>query len=213
MNSKYIFNVVGALVLCIVLLPSASMAQVFKCKDASGKIAYQSTPCAAAQQESRPVILDSPTLTDEEKFNAAAYSAGMTPKEAKRLLQGGPASPGQPVAGGGQVEPREQNQPRAVDPRNAAYRCTRLNGTSYVSSTPCPKRGHVAVNGTTTSGAPATGGFWAPMQQEVIDKGEACQEAKARRDRSEESHRKQGRAMPDEYRRRLDQNVSDVCKR
>ena len=51
------------------------------------------------------------------------------------------------------------------------------------------------------------------MQQEVIDKGEACQEAKARRDRSEESHRKQGRAMPDEYRRRLDQNVNDVCKR
>ena len=96
MNSKYIFNVVGALVLCIVLLPSASMAQVFKCKDASGKIAYQSTPCAAAQQESRPVILDSPTLTDEEKFNAAAYSAGMTPKEAKRLLQGG-AMQGQPA--------------------------------------------------------------------------------------------------------------------
>lgn len=96
MNSKYIFNVVGALVLCIVLLPSASMAQVFKCKDASGKTAYQSTPCAAAQQESRPVILDSPTLTDEEKFNAAAYSAGMTPKDAKRLLQGG-AMQGQPA--------------------------------------------------------------------------------------------------------------------
>ena len=89
MNSKYIFNAVGSLVLGIALLPSASMAEVFKCKDASGKIAYQSTPCAAAQQESRPVILDSPTLTDEEKFNAAAYSAGMTPKEAKRLLQGG----------------------------------------------------------------------------------------------------------------------------
>mgnify|MGYP002661741767 FL=1 len=213
MNSKYIFHAFGSLVLGIALLPSASMAQVFKCKDTYGKIAYQSTPCVAAQQESRPVILDSPTLTDEEKLNAAAYSAGMTPKEAKRLLQGDPAIPGQPVAGGGQVEPREQNQPRVVDPRNAAYRCTRLNGTSYVSSTPCPKRGHVAVNGTTTSGAPATGGFWAPMQQEVIDKGEACQEAKARRDRSEESHRKQGRAMPDEYRRRLDQNVSDVCKR
>ncbi len=214
MNSKYIFNAIGALVLGIVLLPSASMAQVFKCKDASGKTAYQSTPCAAAQQESRPVILDSPTLTDEEKFNAAAYSAGMTPKEAKRLLQQGAAGSGQPVVvGGGQVEPSRQDQSHAVDPRNAAYRCTRLNGTSYVSSTPCPKRGHVTVNGTTTSGAPATGGFWAPMQQEVIDKGEACQEAKTRRDRSEESHRKQGRAMPDEYRRRLDQNVSDVCKR
>ena len=115
MNSKYILNAVGALVLGIVLLPSASMAQVFKCKDASGKTAYQSTPCAAAQQESRPVILDSPTLTDEEKFNAAAYSAGMTPKEAKRLLQGGASNPGQPVAGGGQAEAERQAQQRAAD--------------------------------------------------------------------------------------------------
>lgn len=39
MNNKYIFNAVGALVLGIVLLPSASMAQVFNCKDASGKTA------------------------------------------------------------------------------------------------------------------------------------------------------------------------------
>lgn len=115
MNSKYIFNVVGALVLCIVLLPSASMAQVFKCKDASGKAAYQSTPCAAAQQESRPVILDSPTLTDEEKFNAAAYAAGMTPKEAKRLLQGGAASPDQPMVSAGQVDTERLAQQRAAD--------------------------------------------------------------------------------------------------
>lgn len=115
MNSKYIFNAVGALVLGIVLLPSASMAQVFKCKDASGKIAYQDTPCAADQQESRPVILDSPTLTDEEKFNAAAYSAGMTPKEAKRLLQGEAANPRQPVAGAGPVEPEQRAQHREAD--------------------------------------------------------------------------------------------------
>lgn len=212
MNCKRIFNSVGALMLCMVLMPSISMAQVFKCEDASGNIAYQGTPCATGKKESRPFILDPPSLTDEEKFNAAAYSAGMTPEEAKRLLQGGAASPEQPVAGAGQVEAERQNQQRAVDPRNAAYRCTRLNGTSYVSSRPCPKRGHVAVNGTTTSGAPAMGGFWAPMQQEVIDKDEACQEAKARRDRSKESHRKLGHVMPDEYRRSLDRNVSDVCK-
>jgi hypothetical protein len=110
MNSKYILNAAGALVLGIVLLPSTSMAQVFKCKDASGKTAYQSTPCAAAQQESRPVILDSPTLTDEEKFNAAAYSAGMTPKEAKRLLQEGAPKSDQPAADAGQVAAERRAQ-------------------------------------------------------------------------------------------------------
>lgn len=62
-------------------------AQVFKCKDASGKLTYQSAPCDAGQQESRPVILKGPALTDEEKFNAAAYSAGTTPAEARQLLQ------------------------------------------------------------------------------------------------------------------------------
>ena len=131
MNSKYIFNAIGALVLGIVLLPSASMAQVFKCKDASGKTAYQGTPCAAAQQESRPVILDSPTLTDEEKFNAAAYSAGMTPKEAKRLLQGDPASPGQPVAGGSQHEAERQNQQRVADCNRRYDKILRDNGSDW----------------------------------------------------------------------------------
>jgi len=115
MNSKYIFNALGALVLGVVLLPSASMAQVFKCKDASGKTAYQSTPCAAGQQESRLPILVSPTLTDEEKFNAAAYSAGMTPNEAKRLLQGEAANTRQPVAGAGLVETEQRAQQREAD--------------------------------------------------------------------------------------------------
>lgn len=131
MNSKYIFNAVGSLVLGIALLPSASMAEVFKCKDASGKIAYQSTPCAAAQQESRPVILDSPTLTDEEKFNAAAYSAGMTPKEAKRLLQGGASTPRQPVAGGGQAEAERQAQQRAADCNRRYDKLLRDGGTDW----------------------------------------------------------------------------------
>jgi hypothetical protein len=68
------------------LIPAVH-AQVFKCKDASGKLTYQSAPCDAGQQESRPVILKGPTLTDEEKFNAAAYSAGTTPAEARQRLQ------------------------------------------------------------------------------------------------------------------------------
>lgn len=91
------------------------MAQVFKCKDASGKTAYQDTPCAAGQQESRPLILDAPTLTDEEKFNAAAYSVGMTPKEAKRLLQERAPKSDQPAADAGQVAAGQLAQQREAD--------------------------------------------------------------------------------------------------
>lgn len=121
MKSKYIRNAVGALVFGIVLLPLASIAQVFKCKDASGKTAYQGTPCATAQKESRPVILKGPTLTDEERFNAAAYSAGMTPEEAKRRLQEEAANTGQPVAGGGQAEAERQAQQRRAADCNRRY--------------------------------------------------------------------------------------------
>ena len=71
----------------ILFLPAITQAQVFKCKDQSGKIAYQSEPCAASHQESRPVILQAPTLTEREKFNAEVYAAGSTPEKMRQLLE------------------------------------------------------------------------------------------------------------------------------
>lgn len=68
------------------LLPATSTAQVYKCKDASGNVSYQSTRCTVEQEESKPVILESATLSAEEKFKRAAHSAGMTPEEARRRL-------------------------------------------------------------------------------------------------------------------------------
>jgi hypothetical protein len=103
-------TVVAFMVACA----SASMAhgQVFKCKDASGKVAYQSAPCAAEQQESRPVILKGATLTEEEKFNAAAYASGTTPEAARRMLQGGATTPNSSAAGADAQDPTPQ---RAID--------------------------------------------------------------------------------------------------
>ena len=88
MRSNQIFRRAGALALLgFFLLPATSWAQVFKCKDQSGKTAYQSDPCAASHQESRPVILEAPTLTERENFNAAAYAAGSTPEKMRQLLE------------------------------------------------------------------------------------------------------------------------------
>ena len=88
MRSNELLRYAAALALIgFILLPAASQAQVFKCKDQSGKIAYQSEPCAASHQETRPVILEAPTLTEPEKFNAAAYAAGSTPEKMRQLLE------------------------------------------------------------------------------------------------------------------------------
>ena len=112
MINKWLLHLAGFLVLSVVMLPSISFAQVFKCQDSAGKVAYQNLPCAAEQKESRPVILKAPTLTDAEKFNAEAYSAGTTPKEARRRLQGGSTNPEQSAANTGRAEAERQEQQR-----------------------------------------------------------------------------------------------------
>lgn len=122
MNHTRISNCLGTLIFCLTAWPSTSTAQqVFKCKDASGKVAYQSTPCANHHQESRPVILQAPALTDEEKFNAAAYAAGTTPSEARRLLQGPPASGEPSAATNRQAEADRQAQSQRATECNRRY--------------------------------------------------------------------------------------------
>lgn len=73
--------------LAVTLLPAIAAAQVYKCKSADGKLVYQQTPCPTDQSQERRKLAKPPTLTDEERFNAAAYAEGMTPEEARRLLE------------------------------------------------------------------------------------------------------------------------------
>lgn len=73
--------------LCVTAAPLAQ-AQIYKCVLPSGEVAYQQTPCLSGATETRPQVQKAPTLTEQEKFNAAAYSAGMTPEQARQLLSG-----------------------------------------------------------------------------------------------------------------------------
>lgn len=201
---KYL-TVIFASISYLCFNPTNVSAQVYKCKGADGKIAYQQVPCPAGQQETRPTIMRGPTLTDEERFNAAAYAEGMTPAEARRLLE----DRGSAQDKAGPIQPRavtENSPPPSIAPRDAAYRCTKLDGRSYVSNVPCPERARVTTD--PRSGA----GFSAPVTEEVVDRRQACQEARTRRDQSEREHRARGSRIPDDYRRRLDQSVSDLCR-
>lgn len=80
-------KVLVSLAICVMITPWAR-AQVYKCTSPDGKIAYQQTPCSSESTQTRPKIQKAPTLTEQEKFNAAAYSAGMTPEQARQLLSG-----------------------------------------------------------------------------------------------------------------------------
>lgn len=198
-------KIIAVWLIGMLFFPAFASAQVYKCEGADGKLAYQQTPCATGQRETRPAIMRGPTLTDEERFNAAAYAEGMTPAEARRLLE----DRGSAQDKVGPIQPHaatENSSPPPIAPRDAAYRCTKLDGRSYVSNVPCPERARVTTD--PRSGA----GFSAPVTEEVVDRRQACQEARTRRDQSEREHRARSSRIPDDYRRRLDQSVSDLCR-
>lgn len=93
-------------------------AQVYKCKTADGATVYQQTGCLTDAVETKINTMKGPTLTEAEKFNAAAYAAGMTPKEALELLDGR-RSAEQPVA----VQPAEVSPADKLTELNRVEAC------------------------------------------------------------------------------------------
>lgn len=120
---------------------SAVAGGVYKCTDAHGAITYQQVPCPSGSKEQVPMLSSSPTLTAEEKFDAAAYRAGMTPDEARALLAGhgtdtqdvSTSAPSTYKARPSMDEPA----PAVSDPQERAFRCTKPNGSTYYSRTGC----------------------------------------------------------------------------
>ena len=99
MNDTRISNFLRALIFCLIALPSTLTAQqVFKCKDASGKIVTKVRLVQPPSGITASRFLRAPALT-EEKFNA--YAAGTTPSEARRLCRVRPRV----------VEPSRQTNP------------------------------------------------------------------------------------------------------
>lgn len=96
---------------------------------------------------------------------------------------------------------------QVVEPQTGevAYKCTNLDGTTYYRAQPCPRGGWIVTS-------PQTGGgFSGIVQQEIVDRSVACQGAMAKRWKAEQMHRAQGRSMPPEFRRRLDQSINELC--
>lgn len=94
---------VVAVIILFISCHYQAYAQVYKCKTVDGATVYQQTGCSTDAVETKINTMKGPTLTEAEKFNAAAYAAGMTPKEALELLDGR-RSDGQPV----EVSPAEK---------------------------------------------------------------------------------------------------------
>ncbi|MCB1629445.1 MAG: DUF4124 domain-containing protein, partial [Xanthomonadales bacterium] len=113
-------------------------SSIFKCTGPDGSVSYQQAPCESGSQQETPVVSEAPTLTAEERFKAAAYEAGLSPSEARRLLE----SPGTSDASRGIPEPAdrthsESQQVRQPTGRNAAFKCVRPDGSFYFSIDPC----------------------------------------------------------------------------
>lgn len=116
-------------------------AGAYKCTTPDGSVAYQQVPCPKGSKEQVPRTSAGPTLTEEEKFNAAAYQAGLSPDEARALLAGdrddAPRAP--PANAFTSPSPLADELPPSVpsDPKERAFRCTKPNGTVYFSRSGC----------------------------------------------------------------------------
>ena len=118
---------------------SAVAGGAYKCTDAHGAITYQQVPCPSGSKEQVPMLSSSPTLTAKEKFDTAAYQAGMTPDEARASLAGqGTDTQDASAPSTYKARPSMDEQAPAVsDPQERAFRCTKPNGSTYYSRTGC----------------------------------------------------------------------------
>jgi hypothetical protein len=101
--------------LCVVALVAESGAvstvsaqTIHKCRDADGHLAYQDTPCGAAESLPAPVIAPAPDYVPP------------------------PASPG--VAPAPNIPPPESDEVAMPVPRPTQFECTTFDGKAYVSS-------------------------------------------------------------------------------
>lgn len=128
--AHYAFRVRIVLVpLLLLICAPLAAGGIHKCRDAEGRIAYQDQPCPAESLPLPPI--------------AAPPSDPYVP----RLTDEG---------GGGVAAPAQSSAPAAPPPPlPAQYRCTRVDGESYVGSDPSPPARYVPawVVGATSTGS------------------------------------------------------------
>jgi hypothetical protein len=183
--------------LLLLLFPCLlAAAEMYKCRDADGRIAYQDQPCLSDELPLPPIAappsdpyLPEPPPSDEATGGVPAAASLASP---------------------------------AAPPLPAQYRCTRENGESYVSSNPSPAPRYVPawVVGATTTGSNlprtparqaydrAVGGAWVLVQDRCRPMGRAalCEYWQSRLDVS----RRQARASFFDEREALEREAGSL---
>ena len=110
----------GAMLALLWLLAAhrADAQSVYKCRDASGHLAYQDHACANAQQETRVDIVPAPPVSASPEYGVARSARTMSPRaSAHKASRGGGAST------------REL----------ASFECRASNGEVFYRHSGCPK--------------------------------------------------------------------------
>lgn len=187
MIKKLFTGAIGALVLANAVDPA--IAGAYKCTGSDGSVTYQQVPCPKGSKEQIPRTAAGPTLTDEEKFNAAAYQAGLSPDEARALLSDDRNKAHAAPPTSATAPPLQTDEPPPANPKELALRCRKPNGYVYYSRTGCGASRRVNDSA------------------DVVDRKEACAEAK----RLANERRKNTMNLSFEERSKLDNAVYDLC--
>jgi hypothetical protein len=189
-------KLVVAISVCLFVSASAG-AQVWKCKNEStGKIEYSGVPCDTKSTGTR--VNAAPNEIDSSGSRELIHRANTKKaieEEAERQVQAA----------------RQRETQQASKQTSGAYRCTRVDGTTFVRATPCPKTAAVTVSGTTVTGIPATGTVTGRVDQESISKEQACAEAKQKLANMEAQHKAQHMTMPADFKKLLENDIWSVC--
>ncbi len=210
MRRKYLLVVALATWAAVMLTGNAFGGEIYSCVDKQGKKKIQNSPCGNKEK-----------TIDRQEFveSSQRATAGATPVAGSGAVPSAapvglhPSQAGYEGAKAAKLAQEQEiarygklgTQQAAIDRERAqqAYRCTRLDGTRFVSDKPCPTHANVTISG----GGNQRGGGWvstsgtlrAPVTQEIISKREACQEAQAQRQRFQGPHNA------------LDARIASVC--
>lgn len=181
------------LVFPLLLITGFAYGQMYKCSDTDGRVVFQGHPCTANHDEGRLKGVAQPRAEDVK-------SAEIRHQEAQQKLHSKKTV--------GQAYRQNKTDEDGAENDRKAYRCTRINGSTFLSAKSCPT---FAVVTSKTNKPGVTASTLGHVTQTAISRTNACQEAKRNKENVESSHSKRRVKVGEQLQREINSAVSELC--
>ncbi len=173
----------------LLLITGFAYGQMYKCSDTDGRVVFQGHPCTANHDEGRLKGVMQPRAEDVKSAEIRHQEAQQKSHSKKTVRQA-------------------YQQNKSDENGRKAYRCTRINGSTFLRSKSCPP---FAVVTSKTNKPGVTASTLGHVTQTVISRTDACQEAKRTKEDVESSHTKRRVKVGEQLQREIYGAVSVLC--